>query len=107
MKNAKEYIKNDNLTDLKVEYFKAKKDSDFKDFTDKIDLKDDYLMKYTSLLKQCCEENKNCKTGSGERQIRQGTERTPNEHTGATGHSECYGRICYGRNSRTGIETGG
>lgn len=65
MKNAKEYIKNDNLTDLKVEYFKAKKDSDFKDFTDKIDLKDDYLMKYTSLLKQCCEENKNCKKCKG------------------------------------------
>ena len=65
MIKAKDYMKNDNLKDLKVEYFKAQKDEDFKKITDQIDLKDDYLMKYTSLLQQCCNENKNCKKCKG------------------------------------------
>ena len=33
---------NDNLIDLKEEYFKSKKDEGFKSFVDKIDLSDDY-----------------------------------------------------------------
>jgi len=55
----------DNITDLKVEFFKSKKDEGFKSFVDSIDLSDDYLMKYNSLLKQCYEENNNCKNCKG------------------------------------------
>ena len=52
---------NDNLSDVKKEYFNSRKDEGFKSFTDKIDLSDDYLMKYNSLLKQCYNEEVNCK----------------------------------------------
>ena len=63
--NEKINIKNNNLKDLEVEYFKARKDEDFKKFTDKIKLKDDYLMKYTSSLLQCFNECENCKKCKG------------------------------------------
>ena len=56
-----EQIKEENLSDLKVEFFKAKKDEGFKAFVDEIDLKDEYLMKYNSLLQQCYKEAQNCK----------------------------------------------
>lgn len=69
MINAKEKIQDSieskNLNDLKIELFKAKKDEEFKKFVDEIDLKDDYLMKYTSVLKQCFIENQNCKNCQG------------------------------------------
>lgn len=55
----------ENLTDIKLEYFKEKKDVEFKKFTDSIDLKDEYLMKYTSSLKQCFNESENCKKCKG------------------------------------------
>ena len=54
-----------NNDDLKVELFKAKKDKDFKEFVENIDLSDDYLMKYTNILKECFEENKNCSSCKG------------------------------------------
>ena len=56
---------NDNLSDIKKEYFNSRKDEGFKSFTDKIDLSDDYLMKYNSLLNQCYNEEKNCKNCKG------------------------------------------
>ncbi len=69
MINAKEKmlenIKIKNLNDLKVEFFKEKKDEEFKKFVDEIDLKDDYLMKYTSQLKKCFIEKNNCKNCKG------------------------------------------
>ena len=56
---------NDNLIDLKEEYFKSKKDEGFKSFVDKIDLSDDYLMMYNSMLKQSYNECENCKKCTG------------------------------------------
>lgn len=54
-----------NIKDIKIEYFNAKKDEDFKSFVDNIDLNDDYLMKYTFELMQACSECKNCKKCKG------------------------------------------
>ena len=61
---ANEKLSN-NLTDIKLEYFKSKKDEGFKSFTDKIDLSDDYLMKYNFELKQAYNECENCKKCKG------------------------------------------
>ena len=36
--------KSNNLTDIEVEYFKENKDENFRNFTNSIDLKDEYLM---------------------------------------------------------------
>ena len=68
MIKAKEKIDekiNDNLVDIKLEYFKSKKDEGYKSFTDKIDLSDEYLMKYNFELKQAYTECENCKKCKG------------------------------------------
>ena len=57
--------KSKNLTDLKIEYFKANKNPEFKKFTDSINLNDKILMKYTSSLMQCFNEKENCKNCKG------------------------------------------
>lgn len=50
-----------NNDDLKIEFFKSKKENpDYKKFVDNINLNDEYLMKYNSSLKQCFLENNNC-----------------------------------------------
>ena len=52
--------------DIKLEYFKSKKeDEGYKSFTDNIDLSDDYLMKYNYQLKQAYKECENCKKCKG------------------------------------------
>ncbi len=56
---------NDNLRDVKLEYFKTNKNPEFKKFTDSINIKDDILMKYTSSLIQCFNEKENCKNCKG------------------------------------------
>ena len=62
----KEKFKEEKLNDLEIEFFKAKKeDNDYKTFVDNIDLKDEYLMKYNTSLKQCYKECKNCKNCKG------------------------------------------
>ena len=50
---------------LKVAYHNAKKDNEFKDFVDSINLSDEKLMKYTSLLEDSFKEFKNCKNCKG------------------------------------------
>ncbi len=60
-KVVKDNIKNKNIADLEVEYFKENKNEEFKKFISKIKLNDKYLMKYTSNLKQCFNEYENCK----------------------------------------------
>ena len=50
---------------LKTSYEEAKKDSDFKELVDKINLSDDELMKNTSSLEDSVKEIKNCKTCKG------------------------------------------
>ena len=50
---------------LKVSYEKAKKDSNFKDMVNKINLSDDELMKYTSSLEDAVLEYENCKGCKG------------------------------------------
>lgn len=68
MINAKTKLKermNNNLNDIKVEYFKSRKDEGFKEFTDKINLNDDYLMKYNFELKQAYLECENCRKCKG------------------------------------------
>ena len=63
MINVKEELNKElkNKKDLEIEFFKAKKDPNFKSFIDKIDLKDEYLMEYNSSLNQCFKEEENCK----------------------------------------------
>ena len=56
---------NDNLRDVKLEYFKANKNPEFKKFTDSININDNILMKYTSSLIQCFNEKENCKNCKG------------------------------------------
>lgn len=62
---ANQKLKDKNINDIKLEYFKAKKDAEFRFFIDKINLSDDYLMKYTYKLKQCYLEEENCKNCKG------------------------------------------
>ena len=61
----KENIKLNNIEDLKVEFFKATKDEKFKKFISNINLKEEYLIKYTNTLKQCYTEDENCKNCKG------------------------------------------
>ena len=63
MENIKKNIKNaSNLNyKLKVSYEEAKKDDSFKELIDGINLNDEELMKYTSLLEDSAKEYKNCK----------------------------------------------
>lgn len=50
---------------LKVAYFNARKDNNFKDFVDSINLSDEKLMKHTSLLEDSFKEFSNCKNCKG------------------------------------------
>ena len=45
---------------LKISYEEALKDEYFKKLVESINLKDDELMKHTSVLEECKEEYKNC-----------------------------------------------
>ena len=65
MINVKDKGKKLNKVDIELEYFKSRKDEGYKSFTDNIDLKDEYLMKYNSELKQAYTECKNCKNCKG------------------------------------------
>ena len=69
MKSAKEItidkINKKKLEDINLEFFKAKKDPVFNNFVSKINLKDEYLAKYTSKLIQCAKEKENCKSCKG------------------------------------------
>lgn len=69
MKNAgtivMDRVNNKNIEDLNVEFFKAKKDPNFNKLVSSINLKDEYLSKYTSKLIQCVEEKENCKNCKG------------------------------------------
>lgn len=62
---AKEKIDNKNLEDINIEFFKAKKDKNFNTLVSSINLKDEYLAKYTSKLIQCAKEKENCKNCKG------------------------------------------
>ena len=65
IKKEIEKQKLDKNTDIELEYFKARKDEGYKSFTDKLNLKDEYLMKYNSSLKQAYNECNNCKNCKG------------------------------------------
>ena len=67
MKNINDYIEKINTSkeDLMVEFHKNMKDEEFKNIANSINLKDEYLMKYTYKIKQCAEEKKNCKNCKG------------------------------------------
>ena len=54
-------IGNTNITELQKSYNEALKNSNFKEFVDKIKLPATTLMKYTSILENSCEEYTNCK----------------------------------------------
>lgn len=64
MENINKTIKstNDLNYKLKVSYEEAKKDNDFKNLVDSINLSDDELMKHTSKLEDSALEYKNCKS---------------------------------------------
>ncbi len=61
----KEKFKSPDINDLKIEFFNAKKDKHFKKIIDSLKFNDDYLMKYTSKLKQCAKEKENCEKCTG------------------------------------------
>ncbi len=50
----------ENKEDLKISFFKEKKDEYFKQIVDSLKFNDDYLCKYISKLKQCATEKSNC-----------------------------------------------
>ncbi len=62
MQTIKEIIKKDvkKSINLKTEFNKEKKDIDFNNFVNNIDLNDNILCKYTSCLKDACKEKSNC-----------------------------------------------
>ena len=47
--------------DLDTEYEKAKQNSNFKTITKNLNLKDENLKKYTSILEECSNEYEHCK----------------------------------------------
>lgn len=51
---------NNHKTDLKKEYKESLKDKNFKSFVNKLNISDDILMKYTSILEESACEFKNC-----------------------------------------------
>lgn len=64
MKNINRLVENKiNLCDrdLQVEFFKCKKDLEFKTIVERLNFNDNYLMKYTSKIMQCAKESENCK----------------------------------------------
>ena len=67
MQNINKVVKEENDLNykLKVSYEEEKKDLDFKKICDSINLSDDELMKYTSLIKEASLEYKNCKSCKG------------------------------------------
>ena len=68
MINVKDKVNNEinnNKIDIRLEYFNSRKDEGYKSFTDKIDLNDEYLMKYNFELKQAYKECENCKNCKG------------------------------------------
>lgn len=66
MKNITSVVKNEDLSyKLRVDYEKARKDADFRNLVDGINLNDDELMKYTSSLEESTLEYKNCKACKG------------------------------------------
>ena len=64
MQNINKVVKEENDLNykLKISYEEEKKDLDFKKICDSINLNDDELMKYTSLIKEASLEYKNCKS---------------------------------------------
>ena len=67
MQNINKVVKEENDLNykLKISYEEEKKDLDFKKICDSINLNDDELMKYTSLIKEASLEYKNCKSCKG------------------------------------------
>ena len=63
--NNTKIFKNTIETDLKKEYIKAIKNSDFEEYVKKIHLPHETLMKYTSRLESCINECKNCEECKG------------------------------------------
>ena len=63
MNNIKENLKSVNNLEykLKVSYHKAKEDPIFKEIVDSINLSDDDLIKYTSMIEDSAKEYSNCK----------------------------------------------
>ena len=62
MKNINEVKKESNINNkLRSSFEEAKKDFEFKEMIDKINLPEDELMKYTSSIEDSVKEYKNCK----------------------------------------------
>ena len=61
MQTIKNILKNINKEDLKINYYNALKDENFKRLRNLIPLEDEYLMNYTYLLKDSSKELENCR----------------------------------------------
>lgn len=65
MQTIKNILKNINKEDLKINYYNALKDENFKRLRNLIPLEDEYLMNYTYLLKDSSKELENCRNCKG------------------------------------------
>ena len=60
MQNILDNLVKDHKYDLKQEFMESMKDKNFKNFIDKLNISEDILMKYTSILEESAKEFKNC-----------------------------------------------
>lgn len=60
MQNILDNLVKDHKYDLKQEFMESMKDKNFKSFVDKLNISEDILMKYTSILEESAKEFKNC-----------------------------------------------
>ena len=60
MQNILDNLVKDHKYDLKQEFMESMKDKNFKSFIDKLNISEDILMKYTSILEESAKEFKNC-----------------------------------------------
>lgn len=60
MQNMLDNLVKDHKYDLKQEFMESMKDKNFKSFVDKLNISEDILMKYTSILEESAKEFKNC-----------------------------------------------
>ena len=65
MDKVNKYLDKNNNLKLQQEYIKALKDKDFVKVVNELDCKEEVLMKYTSRLEECANENRNCANCKG------------------------------------------
>lgn len=65
MKSVKQFVNNTNKVNLQKSFANACSDFDFKKYVSSLNLEEDVLIKYTSLLEECVLQRKKCKKCAG------------------------------------------